>query len=91
MDKKWDVFAKEKSGTLTQSNIYLFRIIRMIGDFAKHGVVLRRYHRTLSRVNNKFNLTGDPIKLKSLNVKLSFMYILFLTNIVNIFIIYTLI
>jgi len=53
--KKCDFFAKEKNGKLTQSNIYLFRIVRMMGDFAQHGVVLRRYMRSLSRVNNEFH------------------------------------
>ena len=56
VDGKCDFFAKEKAGLLTQSNIYLFRIIRMIGDFQQHGSVLRRYHRSLSRINNPENL-----------------------------------
>lgn len=51
VDEKCDFFAKEKSGLLTQSNIYLFRIIRMIGDFQSHGTVSRRYMRSLSRIN----------------------------------------
>lgn len=55
VNKKCDFFAKEKANQLTQSNIYLFRIVRMMGDFAEHGTVLRRYQRTLSRVNNEFN------------------------------------
>ena len=56
VDKKCDFFRKEQSGELTQSNIYLFRIIRMIGDFQQHGTVLRRYERSLSKVNNPLNL-----------------------------------
>lgn len=51
VDEKCDFFAKEKSGLLTQSNIYLFRIIRMIGDFQSYGTVSRRYMRSLSRIN----------------------------------------
>ena len=51
VDEKCDFFAKEKSGLLTQSNIYLFRVIRMIGDFQLHGTVSRRYMRSLSRIN----------------------------------------
>lgn len=51
VDEKCDFFAKEESGLLTQSNIYLFRIIRMIGDFQSHGTVSRRYMRSLSRIN----------------------------------------
>ena len=56
VDGKCDFFAREKAGLLTQSNIYLFRIIRMMGDFQQHGTVLRRYHRSLSRVNDSENL-----------------------------------
>ena len=55
VDSKCGFFEKEKAGTLTQSNIYLFRIVRMIGDFAQHGTVLRRYMRSLSRVNEPLN------------------------------------
>ena len=55
VDSKCGFFEKEQSGTLTQSNIYLFRIVRMMGDFAQHGTVLRRYMRSLSRVNDPQN------------------------------------
>jgi site-specific recombinase XerD len=51
VDSKCDFFAKEEAGLLSQSNIYLFRIVRMIGDFQQHGTVLRRYMRSLSKVN----------------------------------------
>jgi site-specific recombinase XerD len=51
VDKKCDFFAKEQAGLLTQSNIYLFRITRMIGDFQQHGTVSRRYMNSLSRIN----------------------------------------
>ena len=60
VDKKCDFFRREQAGELTQSNIYLFRIIRMIGDFQQHGTVLRRYMRSLSKVN-------DPLNLEMLN------------------------
>ncbi|MDR2571549.1 MAG: tyrosine-type recombinase/integrase [Oscillospiraceae bacterium] len=56
VNRKCDFFEKEKAGLLTQSNIYLFRIIRMLGDFQKHGVVSRRYMRSLSRVNEQIHL-----------------------------------
>ncbi len=56
VDEKCGFFAKEKAGLLTQSNIYLFRIVRMMGDFQQHGVVMRRSQRSLSRVNNPENL-----------------------------------
>jgi len=55
VDNKCNFFEKEKSGALTQSNIYLFRIVRMMGDFSQHGTVLRRYMRSLSRVNDQQN------------------------------------
>ena len=51
VDSKCDFFVKEQRGELTQSNIYLLRIVRMIGDFRQSGVVSRRYMRSLSRVN----------------------------------------
>lgn len=56
VDEKCDFFAKEKAGLLTQSNIYLLRIVRMIGDFQEHGTVLHRYQRSLSKVNKAENL-----------------------------------
>jgi integrase len=55
VDNKCSFFEKEQAGELTQSNVYLFRIVRMMGDFQQHGTVLRRYHRSLSRVNNLSN------------------------------------
>ena len=60
VDEKCDFFAKEKSGLLTQSNIYLFRIIRMIGDFQSHGTVSRRYEKP-PRIN-------EPEHIKLLEV-----------------------
>jgi site-specific recombinase XerD len=56
VDRKCGFFAKEQAGLLTQSNIYLLRIVRMIGDFQQHGVVSRRYMRSLSRVNEQEHL-----------------------------------
>ena len=55
VDNKSNLFEKERTDKLTQSNAYLFRIVRMLGDFAQHGTVLRRYIRSLSRVNNSQN------------------------------------
>lgn len=51
VDEKCDFFAKEKAGLLTQSNSYLFRMIRMVGDFQQHGTIPRRYQATLSKIN----------------------------------------
>jgi integrase len=46
-------FAKEQAGTLKQTEVYLFRVAQMLGDYEAHGAVLRRYSRTVSK------LTGD--------------------------------
>jgi len=56
VDEKCGYFAKEKAGQLTQSNVYLFRVVRMIGDFQQHGMVPRRYMRSLSKVNQPEHL-----------------------------------
>jgi len=56
VDEKCDFFAKEEAGLLTQSNIYLFRVVRMIGDFQQHGTILRRYQRSLSKINDSHHL-----------------------------------
>jgi site-specific recombinase XerD len=55
VDDKCDFFKKEHAGQLTQSNVWLFRVVRMMGDFQQHGSVLRRYSRSLSRVNEPLN------------------------------------
>jgi integrase len=46
-------FAKEQAGTLKHTDVYLFRVAQMLGDYEAHGAVLRRYSRTVSK------LTGD--------------------------------
>jgi integrase len=46
-------FAKEQDGTLRQTDVYLFRVAQMLGEYEAHGAVLRRYSRTVSKV------TGD--------------------------------
>ena len=53
VDKKTNFFEKEKKGELTQSNVYLFRMVRMVGDFQQSGTIPRRYSRTLSKVNKQ--------------------------------------
>lgn len=44
-------FAKEQAGTLRQTDVYLFRVAQMLGDFEAHGAVLRRYSRTVSKLS----------------------------------------
>src|SRR5208283_2873132 len=53
VDDACGFFAKEQAGTLKQTDVYLFRVAQMLGDYAVHGAVLRRYSRTVSK------LTGD--------------------------------
>ena len=44
-------FDKEQAGTLKATDVYLFRVAAMLDDFAIHGAVLRRYSRTVGKVN----------------------------------------
>jgi integrase len=46
-------FAKEQAGTLKQTDVYLFRVAQMLGDWELHGAVVRHYSRTVGK------LTGD--------------------------------
>jgi integrase len=43
-------FQKEQAGTLKQTDVYLFRVAQMLGDYERHGAVLRRYSRSVSKV-----------------------------------------
>lgn len=43
-------FDKEQAGTLTATDVYLFRVAAMLDDFAVHGAVLRRYCRTVDKL-----------------------------------------
>ena len=53
VDEACGFFAKEQAGTLRQTDVYVFRVAQMLGEYAAHGAVLRRYSRTVSK------LTGD--------------------------------
>src|ERR1700737_3729378 len=44
-------FAKGQAGTLRQTDVYVFRVAAMLDDFAVHGSVLRRYSRSVSKLN----------------------------------------
>ena len=46
-------FAKEQGGTLKQTDVYVFRVAAMLDDFAVHGSVLRRYSRSVSKLNGE--------------------------------------
>ena len=40
-------FDKERAGTLKPTDVYLFRVAQMLGDYAVYGAVLRRYSRSV--------------------------------------------
>ena len=45
-------FAKEQAGTLKQTDVYLFRVAQMLGDYEVHGAVVRHYSRTVSKLTD---------------------------------------
>jgi integrase len=45
-------FAKEQAGTLRQTDVYLFRVAQMLGDWEFHGAVVRHYARTVSKLTD---------------------------------------
>ena len=51
VDEACGFFAKEQAGTLRQTDVYLFRVAQMLGDYEAHGAVLRRYSRTVSKLS----------------------------------------
>jgi hypothetical protein len=53
VDEACGFFAKEQAGTLKQTDVYLFRVAQMLGDYELHGAVVRHYSRTVGK------LTGD--------------------------------
>jgi hypothetical protein len=50
VDEACGFFAKEQAGTLKQTDVYLFRVAQMLGEYTAHGAVLRRYSRTVSKL-----------------------------------------
>ena len=51
VDDACGFFAKEQAGTLKQTDVYLFRVAQMLGEYETHGAVLRRYSRTVSKLD----------------------------------------
>ena len=51
VDEACGFFAKEQAGTLKPNDIYLFRVAAMLGEYAAHGAVLRRYNRSVSKLD----------------------------------------
>jgi integrase len=43
-------FDKERAGTLKPTDVYLFRVAQMLGDYAVYGAVLRRYSRSVNKL-----------------------------------------
>ena len=50
-DQACGFFAKEQAGTLKPNDIYLFRVAAMLGEYQAHGAVLRRYSRSVSKLD----------------------------------------
>ena len=44
-------FEKEQAGALGATDVYVFRVVAMLDDFAVHGAVLRRYCRSVSKLS----------------------------------------
>src|SRR5438477_11663515 len=51
VDEACGFFAKEQAGTLKPTDVYLFRVAQMLGDYAVHGAVLRRYNRSVGKLS----------------------------------------
>src|SRR6266568_8150876 len=51
VDDACGFFGKEQAGTLKPTDVYLFRVAQMLEDYAVHGAVLRRYSRSVSRLD----------------------------------------
>src|SRR6266853_5545599 len=51
VDEACGFFGKEQAGTLKPNDIYLFRVAQMLGEYAAHGAVLRRYSRSVSKLS----------------------------------------
>jgi integrase len=53
VDESCGFFEKERSGTLKANDVYLFRVAQMLGDYAVHGAVLRRYNRSVDKLSRE--------------------------------------
>ena len=50
VDEACGFFDKEQTGTLKPTDVYVFRVVQMLGDYAVHGAVRCRYSRSISRL-----------------------------------------
>ena len=53
VDESCGFFEKERSGALKANDVYLFRVAQMLGDYAVHGTVLRRYSRSIDKLSGE--------------------------------------
>ena len=51
VDDACGFFGKEQDGALKRTDVYLFRVAQMLEDYAVHGAVLRRYNRSVSKLD----------------------------------------
>src|SRR5258708_23355987 len=51
VDDACGFFGKEQAGPLKPNDIYVFRVAQMLGEYAAHGAVLRRYNRLVSKLD----------------------------------------
>lgn len=53
LETRYDYLALEAAGTLTQGQVNIGRVVRMLGDFQQHGTVLRRYYKQRNLVQTE--------------------------------------
>ena len=53
VDASCGFFEKERSGTPEANDVYLFRVAQMLGYYAVHGAVLRRYSRSVDKLSRE--------------------------------------
>lgn len=53
VDEACGFFDKERVGTLKPNDIYLFRVAQMLNDYMVHGAVLRRYSRSVDKLDGQ--------------------------------------
>jgi hypothetical protein len=51
VDAACGFFGKEQASTLKQTDVHLFRVAQMLGEYEAHGAVLRRYNRSVSKLD----------------------------------------
>jgi integrase len=53
VDEACGFFEKGRAGALDANDVYLFRVAQMLGDYAAHGAVLRRYSRSVDKLSRE--------------------------------------